>query len=748
MCFRRLTVLLCYTFVVFRKITALIALSIALVAPTVSARTFGDGTGALRPTATNQDTNPDSNPDSDNNESGARRLTARKVSTLTSETRSMRDSVRRKSGVSEAQLRDLIDDETAYIDANDQIFFVDVAADASIEPAPAPAPPSAPTDASGIDEPPASPKTEVAGSDSALTQQEAFSLHSRPGSTKTLYIDFDGATVTNTFWNQSAGLGSKTVPAYDTDGNPASFSAAELTLIGDIWSAVAEDYAPFDVDVTTAVPSQSQISRTSASDTTFGVSIVVTGDNWICPSSCAGVAYLNAFNSYTNTQVNADQLKPGWTFTSSYFAAVPAIVAGIVSHEAGHTFGLAHDGTTSVSYYAGHGIWQPIMGSGSYYSRPVSHWSRGEYTGANNVENDLAIIGQSSPTVPDDYPRIQTVDNTQVSTLLSGTIERSSDIDTFQIEVGPTGRLSATLSSNPVSPNLDAILRVENLDNAIVGESNPAGVVSSQSLNLRVAPGTYFVSVLPTGYHSPLNTGYSSYGSLGRYSLRLSLLGTPAPPTNVTTTLGNLSATVSWQPPADNGGAIDDYPIRMCWRDNVAAAWTCSGFLYPSSPTMTYGGLVAGRLYTFLVAARNAVGTSVEARSADITALRTPGTPELFPLTQATDGFTIRWSSTLLPGATTTGFERSVVDVVSGAESRRVVGAATTTDTYDQAVKGRVYAVKVRALSGPLASEWSNEIVTSFGRSDVPSAPTDSSPARSNPVPAAPGAPSDGTVVR
>jgi hypothetical protein len=38
------------------------------------------------------------------------------------------------------------------------------------------------------------------------------------------------------------------------DGNTADWSAAELSNILAIWRAVAEDYAPFDVDVTTEEP--------------------------------------------------------------------------------------------------------------------------------------------------------------------------------------------------------------------------------------------------------------------------------------------------------------------------------------------------------------------------------------------------------------------------------------------------------------------------------------------------------------
>ena len=43
-------------------------------------------------------------------------------------------------------------------------------------------------------------------------------------------------------------------PAMDLAGNGASFTNAELLQVQDIYQRVAEDYAPFDVDVTTEEP--------------------------------------------------------------------------------------------------------------------------------------------------------------------------------------------------------------------------------------------------------------------------------------------------------------------------------------------------------------------------------------------------------------------------------------------------------------------------------------------------------------
>ena len=52
---------------------------------------------------------------------------------------------------------------------------------------------------------------------SVVPLSSTFSLHSRPGSKRTIYLDFDGATLEGTAWN--SGGNTITAIAYDFDGN-------------------------------------------------------------------------------------------------------------------------------------------------------------------------------------------------------------------------------------------------------------------------------------------------------------------------------------------------------------------------------------------------------------------------------------------------------------------------------------------------------------------------------------------------
>ena len=99
---------------------------------------------------------------------------------------------------------------------------------------------------------------------STLTVTTAFGLHSRPSATKKIFLNFKGATTSGTAWNSGFTAGAPIVtPAFDTNGDGASWSASELAVVYSVWRAVSEDYSVFHVDVTTEDPALSNIAATN-----------------------------------------------------------------------------------------------------------------------------------------------------------------------------------------------------------------------------------------------------------------------------------------------------------------------------------------------------------------------------------------------------------------------------------------------------------------------------------------------------
>jgi hypothetical protein len=91
-----------------------------------------------------------------------------------------------------------------------------------------------------------------------------FDSDPRPGIPQ-LYMDFDGHTSTNDHWTQSEGIASYTVTAFNISGKDAQgtfgqegredrFSPGELYAIKIAWRTAAENFAPFNVNVTTREP--------------------------------------------------------------------------------------------------------------------------------------------------------------------------------------------------------------------------------------------------------------------------------------------------------------------------------------------------------------------------------------------------------------------------------------------------------------------------------------------------------------
>lgn len=352
----------------------------------------------------------------------------------------------------------------------------------------------------------------------AAATPASLALHSTPGASRVIYLDFTGHTTAGTSWNSSF-TGGATISSqpFDLDGDPTTFNEAECAFIFRVWQRVAEDFAPFSVDVTTEDPGVEALRYSGSGDTTYGQRVVVTPSNWYS-SNAGGVSYIGSFNWSSDT--------PNFVFTQQ-LANGEKYIAEAISHETGHSLGLNHEGlggSSPTEYYAGQGDWAPIMGN-SYY-RPITQWCKGEYQYANNPQNQLSVmLSYGLSLITNTYGNSLTtatlVGGPTIN--LGGTIASQSDVDVFRFNTG-SGAVSLEVSNLTPEPNMNIQFQLLNATGALLQIGTPSA--RRVVINASLAEGTYYLKISGTGNGDPYTTGYSNYGSVGNYVLSGSLAPT------------------------------------------------------------------------------------------------------------------------------------------------------------------------------------------------------------------------------
>ncbi|WP_426105374.1 zinc-dependent metalloprotease family protein [Massilia sp. TSP1-1-2] len=471
------------------------------------------------------------------------------------------------------------------------------------------------------------------GSDLAVSNviyppEQTFVLHSRPGSKRKIYLDFNGHTTTGSAWNTSYARDPIVSPAFDLDGVPGTFNTNELALIQNVWRRVAEDYAPFDVDVTTEQPSVDQMTRVSSTDDTYGARALITKNFTVGSNkgncNCGGFAYVGVFDHTVETY------KTAFIF-QDMLGNSEKNIAEAVSHEVGHNLGLSHDGTATLGYYSGHGSgatgWAPIMGVG--YSKELVQFSKGEYTGANNKEDDFLVM-QSNGVLfaADDFGNTMgtaralspTDLNGMSSYTINGVVETPLDTDVFSLRAAAG---TVTINATPFqrSPNLDILITLRDAAGAVLAQANPAALLSS-AISIAVPAGQYYLSIQGAANGNPQGTGYSSYGSIGRYTMTVSAptASTPLLAMHVETiTMALGTGSRAGESYAQAGVAVKDSNGRVIAGATVSGNWSgivagaavattnAAGVAFASSPLVKSGGT-----FTYTVTGISAPGYAYE----------------------------------------------------------------------------------------------------------------------------------------
>lgn len=374
---------------------------------------------------------------------------------------------------------------------------------------------------------------------------------SRPGAPATLFLDLDGLLYEDED-NMWAGATPGTVPAYDIDGDPTTFNAAELENIRQIWTRVAEAYSLFEVNVTTVDPGEFSVSR-------LNTRVVIGGNNAWFSTGAGGVAYVGGFPY--NGATPSVEWRTAWAFPANLGAGFPKYVSDATIHEAGHQFGLAHqaafdqDGNYTGGYRTSQdgGLTAPNLGvaygaiRGLWSDGPRARWNSELQRYEPEQQLDLDILTSlEDATVdypwggywngfafrPDDFgddtgsaSQMQTYNGVLTS---FGVIEQSSDADMFYF-FGSGGQVDILVNGAEFGQMLDIVLNLYDSAGQLIYTDNPAlSTTAAEGYGLDagfsdlLAEGDYFLGVTSNG----------NYGDIGQFFVTVSgAVSVPEPAT-------------------------------------------------------------------------------------------------------------------------------------------------------------------------------------------------------------------------
>ena len=376
---------------------------------------------------------------------------------------------------------------------------------------------------------------------------QTFLLHSRPGSTKIIYLDFKGHTTKGSYWNTDRRSTSIVTPAFDLDGKPGTFNYTEHAIIQKIWKEVSDAYAVFNVDVTTQDPGVEAIRNTSTSkapiitDNNFGVRVCLGGKvsylpNWQEIVTDADELFgitpeIGCFNKQVSQVAYANDA-PVLVFTDMALQRGSAKnIADTTVHELGHAFNLYHSTVSTIDpltgqpieYYPGHNDWAPYMGDPT--GKSVVQWTNGDYDAksTNKTQDDLATIAGYIPYVTDDHGGNKAGATTLTTTKVKSTVRSAlpvylytssatglfnnrTDKDFFKIDVGGGEFYIEATAADPQA-NLNIQIKVYKADGVTeVVNSDPYGTPYEEELGMNdsfhhynLTTGTYYISIEGVG---------------------------------------------------------------------------------------------------------------------------------------------------------------------------------------------------------------------------------------------------------
>lgn len=396
------------------------------------------------------------------------------------------------------------------------------------------------------------------GPHSPLSQ--TFQLHSNPGASRTIYLDFDGFTFpASSYW---ATMQRKTVGAWDPSGDGPAFNASERAGVQEIWARVAEDFISFDVDVTTLAPEEDTRSTYQSVTSLRGSRVIIADytytehqsgvlDSTLSGGSgTIGLAHLGIFGS-----------SAAWDSPALVFGRGPAFVdadlgAWVVSHEVGHHIDLQHTFDTGNRFGA-----QPTgTDASALHSRTMDYVNGGP----------LSVFSQDERLWTRSVGLLERTDEPGTGPgtarplgkggVTTGYITFAADEDWYALEGCTEVTARATVAD--LTPGLDVAIELRDAEGVLLRTAAPDTAVGSRTRNAGVDAtltasldgSTHYVAVRPSG-----SAHYPAGHVVGGYTLSVDgcdvEASAPSAPTDLQATTSPTGTTqITWSPPVSTGG--------------------------------------------------------------------------------------------------------------------------------------------------------------------------------------------------
>lgn len=526
-------------------------------------------------------------------------------------------------------------------------------------------------------------------------------LHSDPGAPAEIYLDFVGAPPTT--WGT---FNVPQTPAYDTDGDPTTFSSADLANIKQIWARVSEAYSPFNIDVTTVDPGTYPDGKVQR--------VVIGGDGlWASGGEgrIGGNTFVGSFVNGPNTS---------YVFSENLNNGDPKDVGLASAHEAGHSFGLQHQSvydaagvkTSEYNDNNGSSLSAPIMGT-SYNAARGLWWKGTDSLSAHDIQNDMAVI--ASPTNGFGFRPItvgQTIGTATPLTVqgdavsASGVIEHTSQTDIYAFT---TGAGTITLNGNvaPVGPMLDLKLVLMDANGNVLATQDTASL--GESLTMDVPAGSYRLEIASHG----------TFGDVGQYSVSGTIVPAasqiPAPSALTASVTAGDAVDLSWH---DN--TTDETAFRVSRSSNGGTTWAPVVVLPANTTSYEDNTAALGSSYVYRVVALTPEGRSPFSNLVPVTTLPQAATG-LSAIAMNPTQVDLSWNDTV--GETGFQVKRSS-NGLTGWTVISTTAAHATTFSDTTAVPGTTYFYRVRAVNASGRSAASNTVKAVTALTGTPNTPT------------------------